>query len=176
MATPDGGYPSPVTSYERRIPVHRRAPECVDKSIANGQQPTEPIKCEPVQKCNGPDFGPHSPSAPEGRNDGQRGGRGGRGPDHRPPRSRQRVRQYQWAGKQSYGRDKVSVNPKTIFRETPGRRGGQVARLGERRWGGRGHKPRGMGIRGVGYQPFYRQRGVRHHRRTTFRAPGILTE
>jgi hypothetical protein len=49
MAAPEGGYPPPVTSHERRLPVRGRAPKCVERSIANGQQSTEPHGCATAQ-------------------------------------------------------------------------------------------------------------------------------
>ena len=46
MATSRGGYPSRVTSSQRRLPVHRRTPECVELMVANGQQPTDSSSAE----------------------------------------------------------------------------------------------------------------------------------
>lgn len=43
MPTSRGGYPSPVTPNERRIPAHERAPKCVCiQGVASGQSPTDP--------------------------------------------------------------------------------------------------------------------------------------
>jgi len=46
MPTSSGGYPTAVTSSQRRIPAFKRAPECVEISMANGQQPTDFLRRE----------------------------------------------------------------------------------------------------------------------------------
>ena len=46
MPTSSGGYPTAVTSSQRRIPAFKRAPECVEISMANGQQPTDLLRRE----------------------------------------------------------------------------------------------------------------------------------
>ena len=41
MPASEGGYLSPVTSNEGRVPVRKRTPNCVLRLIANGQQSTD---------------------------------------------------------------------------------------------------------------------------------------
>ena len=43
MPTSRGGYPLPVTSSERRLPVYGRAPECVVIVVASGQLSTDSV-------------------------------------------------------------------------------------------------------------------------------------
>jgi len=95
MTTPEGGYPSPVTSDERRLPVHERAPECVSISIANGQQSTNPTGASPFA-VNGPGFGHHRSPTPKGRRTTDGRGRAGRLTNRLP--GLDSAQQYQWAG------------------------------------------------------------------------------
>jgi len=94
MTTPEGGYPSPVTSNERRLPVRGRTPKCVVK-IA-GQRPIthKPQRRGPVSnkqiRLRVPS--PLLPTATAAEPNHARHGRGDVEWDgcQRPPRSRQR--------------------------------------------------------------------------------------
>ena len=56
MPTSRGGYPFPVTSNERRLPVDRHAPECVADS--DSQRPTihRLHRRQPIKRIDGPGF------------------------------------------------------------------------------------------------------------------------
>jgi len=95
MATPEGGYPSPVTSSERRLPVHERAPECVSISIAIGQQSTNPTGAGPFA-VNGPGFRHHHSPTPKGQRTADGRGRAGQLTKRLP--GLDSAQQYQWAG------------------------------------------------------------------------------
>ena len=88
MVVPDGGYPSPVTSSERRLPVHERTPECVGG--IDGQRPTthKPQQCGTVDNQRSRLRAPRS-SLPKGQTTAD-GRSPERGKSQRPPRSRQR--------------------------------------------------------------------------------------